>query len=1211
MKRMFVVLIGVMGLIGVMNCPASVEAGTGGTGSVSGTIAGHANSAGLPGVSVTLYEGTDPNIADEDARSWVAETQTDAGGAYQFTGLTQRRYRVHIHDQEISGTHYMEADQYHVQVLDGADTPNMDIVIRQAGLIWGYVKTANGDPIQNAEVITDCPWTHEGDEWHTTLSGSDGKYELWVAPSPGKFYPVLVRGTDLYGISYEAKSDGNLYRATCEGTHGPDFLLEPAGAITGKVVNEDDAGIADVFAKLGWNGQTEYGEVDDWAFTGQDGSFTLNHVPAGTNYVYLCNDWREIEQGDVKYMAGQAYKGPVTIVAGETVDAGVFTIYEAGMITGVVTSVDGSPVVGVEVEIEGTDVDGNCADREDVATDAFGQYTIDYVAPGIYSMWFSKDGFIAGRVIGVNVEKGEVQDVDVVIKSDSEGASLSGKITNYADVASYDPDGVLLPSYDDSDYEDLGFPGFGLLAISMDREYTEDDYLDIGRFFVGFADQEDIEDGYGDYFEEDLSETPGNYEMALANGDIAVGMYVYRNYKPGWGGSAILHDWKRYNFSKGDVRAGVDFRATTAQTGTQKGNITVPDSYNYFTEGWCTIYAVNEANQTAVPLGDAVAFPGWTTSYEFRYLPAGSYTLKAYARNLASVLYSSVTVTAGQTSTQNITFTAGGTLNGQVTDGATAVSGATVLIVETGLQATTDTLGNYTIVGINTGSYTVKASASGYADAEAAVSVTSGSTTTQDLTLDTTVGSISGTLKDAEGGSINGATVVAYNETDDTFQTAETVDGEFTVTQLTPGEYILAVDTPEHGVVVYPSDDARITLSARQEIAGQDITAGSKRPPLFTVHSSASNTTPVALAMEFYSDKYLNADPVVTVAEGSGSLGPFTVNSARNRFEINYTADPADTIVKIKIEEDSNDPLVIGDPASRTFTFEVGSNLVQTGSTNVTNAIGGTASIMGTQDNTEVYVPPFAIAGADGDTQALSLTIERYGDPGDSVEGTTDTSVSAVYDFSFDEEGVSIDVNHTFTVTMSFELPDGMTQDEFESTLEMRYFDAGDQQWKTDGISNVRINWANSTIIFEVSHLTKFAAFTPSDTNGDDDNDNDDDGDGGCFIATAAFGSYMETHVEILRNFRDVYLLTNRAGRAFVSLYYKYSPPVADFIAKHGTLKAAVRCGLYPLVGLSYVVLHTTLAQKAFMMVGMAFALSGAIMLNRRPKNRDSEIDNP
>jgi len=37
----------------------------------------------------------------------------------------------------------------------------------------------------------------------------------------------------------------------------------------------------------------------------------------------------------------------------------------------------------------------------------------------------------------------------------------------------------------------------------------------------------------------------------------------------------------------------------------------------------------------------------------------------------------------------------------------------------------------------------------------------------------------------------------------------------------------------------------------------------------------------------------------------------------------------------------------------------------------------------------------------------------------------------------------------------------------------------------------------------------------------------------------------MDRHVQILRKFRDNRLLTNRAGRVMVDLYYQLSPPGA------------------------------------------------------------------
>ena len=69
-----------------------------------------------------------------------------------------------------------------------------------------------------------------------------------------------------------------------------------------------------------------------------------------------------------------------------------------------------------------------------------------------------------------------------------------------------------------------------------------------------------------------------------------------------------------------------------------------------------------------------------------------------------------------------------------------------------------------------------------------------------------------------------------------------------------------------------------------------------------------------------------------------------------------------------------------------------------------------------------------------------------------------------------------------------------------------------------------------------------------------------------CFIATAAFGSYRAPEVILLQKFRDRFLLTNAPGKMFVELYYRVSPPIADFIGHYDSLKRATRLALKPLI---------------------------------------------
>lgn len=97
-------------------------------------------------------------------------------------------------------------------------------------------------------------------------------------------------------------------------------------------------------------------------------------------------------------------------------------------------------------------------------------------------------------------------------------------------------------------------------------------------------------------------------------------------------------------------------------------------------------------------------------------------------------------------------------------------------------------------------------------------------------------------------------------------------------------------------------------------------------------------------------------------------------------------------------------------------------------------------------------------------------------------------------------------------------------------------------------------------------------------------------GGGGCFIATAAFGSYLDPHVKVLRHFRDNVLLQSALGTEFVKFYYKHSPPIADFIAHHNSLRMIMRFALTPLI----------LSVEYPLATVLLFVMAGAWFIRRR-----------
>jgi hypothetical protein len=112
-------------------------------------------------------------------------------------------------------------------------------------------------------------------------------------------------------------------------------------------------------------------------------------------------------------------------------------------------------------------------------------------------------------------------------------------------------------------------------------------------------------------------------------------------------------------------------------------------------------------------------------------------------------------------------------------------------------------------------------------------------------------------------------------------------------------------------------------------------------------------------------------------------------------------------------------------------------------------------------------------------------------------------------------------------------------------------------------------------------------------------------GGGGCFIATAAFGSALEPRVVTLRQFRDVYLMPSHSGRVLVEIYYLFSPPMADVIAADEGLRSGARAVLAPVIAASETLLGAGREPAGLLgWVGAAVILFCGVVRGSRRDNR-------
>ncbi|MGA8367490.1 MAG: IPT/TIG domain-containing protein [Candidatus Acidiferrales bacterium] len=180
----------------------------------------------------------------------------------------------------------------------------------------------------------------------------------------------------------------------------------------------------------------------------------------------------------------------------------------------------------------------------------------------------------------------------------------------------------------------------------------------------------------------------------------------------------------------GQSSNGVIFTAIT--TGTLSGTITSSGSGMAISRAQIQLRQLGEMKATTQSDSNG--------NYEFLSLIAGTYDIQVSASGFGASLNSAISVPAGVTTTLNVSLSAPGTVSGTVTraNGVTPIPGATVQAFvgeASAAPVTTDSNGNYSIAGLNTGNYNVQALANGYVASTQSESVTGNSTTTANFSL--------------------------------------------------------------------------------------------------------------------------------------------------------------------------------------------------------------------------------------------------------------------------------------------------------------------------------------------------------------------------------------------------------------------------------------------------------------------------------------------
>jgi inhibitor of cysteine peptidase len=240
------------------------------------------------------------------------------------------------------------------------------------------------------------------------------------------------------------------------------------------------------------------------------------------------------------------------------------------------------------------------------------------------------------------------------------------------------------------------------------------------------------------------------------------------------------------------------------------------------------------------------------------------------------------------------------TISGTITANSVALTGVTVTLSGTSSgTATTDTSGNYSFANLESGSYTITPSMTGYifTSVSQVVTVNGADVTGNDFTATASTGStysISGTVTTGTGGILSGVTITLSGA--NTGTVLSDASGNYSFANLESGSYTV---TPSMTGYTFTPASQVVTVNGA-DVTGNDFTATASTGSTYSISGTVTTSTGGILSGVTITLSGANTGTVLSDASGNYSFanlesGSYTVTPSMT----GYTFTPASQAVTV------------------------------------------------------------------------------------------------------------------------------------------------------------------------------------------------------------------------------------------------------------------------------------------------------------------------